>query len=212
MKKKKILEAISMIIMVILVIGVAIFLRSAKKDSKVIEEVKDEIREVSASVPLGGTTGDKDEKCKIEKEEKIVRGNSLEGLVNDGQTIKVLKDYYECNSVQRGDIVIYNYSASKEPIIKIIKGLPGDNFELQNNGSGKYNILVNNKILKISTGQPYELSEAKHKMLALYEKDYKGIIPNDAYLILGNQVGGSLDSTRFGLVGKEGFIGKVVKE
>jgi len=48
-------------------------------------------------------------------------------------------------------------------------------------------------------------------MLSLYERDYKGVIPKNAYLILGNLVEGSLDSSRFGLVGKSDFLGKVVK-
>lgn len=185
-------------ILAIVILAVSVFLAWQKIS---------EIYEFNVIKKIKGVSIDKS--CISEEQMKVVRGNSLKGIVEDGQTIKVLQGYYDCNSVQRGDIVIYGYSTNKEPIIKIIKGLPGDNFKMQNNGRGKYNILVNDKILKISTGQPYELSEAKYKMLALYEKGYKGIIPNDVYLILGNQVGGSLDSTRFGLVGKGGIIGKV---
>ena len=48
-------------------------------------------------------------------------------------------------------------------------------------------------------------------MLELYINDYQGVIPANAYLILGNQAEGSLDSIRFGLIGKEGIVGKIVQ-
>jgi len=44
-------------------------------------------------------------------------------------------------------------------------------------------------------------------MLSLYE----GIIPEGAYLIFGNLVTGTLDSTQYGLVSIEGIIGKAEK-
>ena len=49
------------------------------------------------------------------------------------------------------------------------------------------------------------------RLLALYEKDYQGVIPAGAFLILGNAPGGSLDSTQFGLVSQEDLEGKVTK-
>ncbi|MFH1326478.1 MAG: signal peptidase I [Candidatus Falkowbacteria bacterium] len=151
-----------------------------------------------------------DKSCITTKSERVVRGESLQGIIKNGENIKVWEGYYNCNLVERGDIIIYNYSSEKDPIIKIIKGLPGDKFALKQNEAGNYNIIVNNKILNVSTGQPYELTEVKHRMLALYEKDFKGVIPKDTYLILGNQTNGSLDSTRFGLIDKKGIIGKVI--
>jgi type IV secretory pathway protease TraF len=63
--------------------------------------------------------------------------------------------------------------------------------------------------LKNSQNQPYILDERGYRVLSLYEKDYKGIIPEDAYLILGNLPQGSLDSSHFGLVGKKDILGKV---
>ena len=46
-------------------------------------------------------------------------------------------------------------------------------------------------------------------MLSLYEENYKGVIPENAYLILGNLSGGSLDITHFGFVNKKDILGKV---
>ncbi|PIR92578.1 signal peptidase I [Candidatus Falkowbacteria bacterium CG10_big_fil_rev_8_21_14_0_10_44_15] len=147
--------------------------------------------------------------CVTEEAEQIVRGQSLSGLIEEGQTIKMLKGFYNCNPVRRGDVIVYGYSGQPEPIIKIAQGLPGDSFSLAKNHRGNYNIVINGQAAKNSAGQSYELPEGRQQMLALYSNDYQGVIPANAYLILGNQTEGSLDSTRFGLIGKEGIMGKV---
>lgn len=46
-------------------------------------------------------------------------------------------------------------------------------------------------------------------MLELYARSYP-VIPQDAYMILGNQIEGTLDSSRFGLVAKQDIVGKVL--
>jgi|GEM_PF-872059 len=147
--------------------------------------------------------------CVSETTDETVRGQSLTGIIADGETVKLQKGFYNCNPVQRGDIVAFNLSGRPEPIIKIVKALPGDSFALEKNNGGKYNIIINGQIAMALPGQSYELTEGRQKMLELYINDYDGAIPPDTYLLLGTVAGGSLDSTRFGLVGKEGIIGKV---
>lgn len=145
--------------------------------------------------------------CVSSAEEKIVRGESLAGLIEDGQIIKVLFGYYDCNEVKRDDVIAYDYPGSSEPIIKIIKGIPGDKFDFQEIEAG-WHILINREILKNSKNQPYILNERGHRMLSLYKKDYNGVIPEKVYLILGNLISGTTDSTRFGLVHQDDFLGK----
>ena len=150
---------------------------------------------------------DEPEECQVEVEERIVRGSSLDPLIKDGEIVKVLFGYYECNEIKREDIVLYSYAGDEAPLIKIVKGVPGDEFSLQQIDGG-WHILINEEILKNSAGEPYLISGKRYEMLALYEKDYKGEIPAGAYLLLGNIPGGATDSTRFGLVSKGGIIGK----
>jgi len=146
--------------------------------------------------------------CLIETEEMTVRGNSLDPLIKSEQTIKALFGYYDCNKIKRGDIVLFNYAGNKNFVIKIIKGIPGDKFELRKLDSG-WNIIVNNQIVKNSEDELYLISGNAYKMLSLYEKDYKGVIPENSYLLLGNRVSGSVDSTTFGLIDKSGIVAKV---
>lgn len=142
-------------------------------------------------------------------EEDIVNGSSLSGLIENGEKILVYYGYYDCREVERRDTVIYGYAGKKESLIKIVHGIPGDRFELKKNGIG-WNIIVNGEILKNSEGLDYNVSDSAYKMLHLYESDYQGIIPGNAYLLLGNLISGTLDSTHFGLVGKSDILGKAV--
>lgn len=145
--------------------------------------------------------------CPIEIKEEIVSGNSLHGLIENGSTVRIYYGFYKCNEVERGDLVIYNYAGNKNPLIKIAKGMPDDNFHLEQNDN-IWHIKINNQILKNSENIPYALDSRAHRMLSLYENEYKGIMPQNTYLIMGNLVGGSTDSSRFGLISKNDILGK----
>lgn len=143
-------------------------------------------------------------------EERTVNGGSLSGIIENGETVRILFGYYDCNEIKKEDIVVYNYTGNENPIIKVVKALPGDKFSLKKTEDfSGWNIFVNNKIVTNSENLPYILNEKKHRVLSLYEEDYKGIIPEDSYLILSNIVSGAVDSTLFGLVHKDDISGKV---
>jgi len=141
-------------------------------------------------------------------EEKIVRGDSMSGVIESGQTVKIFSGYYGCNEAKRGDVVIYSYSDDKNPLIKIIKGIPGDKFGFQKTELGQY-ILLNGEVLKNAQNKSYILNEKSYNMLSMYERDYSGTIPSDSYLIMGNLTEGSADSTYFGLVGLKDLLARV---
>lgn len=147
------------------------------------------------------------QECVSSTEKRTVRGGSLTGVTDPGETVKAFFGYYDCNEVKRGDIIIYSYAGSENPLVKIVKAIPGDRFGFQETEAG-WHILVNEKVLKNSENKPYLLDERGHRMLSLYEKDYQGVIPEQAYLIMGNLVNGALDSSRYGLVHKDNILGK----
>jgi signal peptidase I len=147
------------------------------------------------------------EQCSVKIEERVVRGNSLQGLVEDGQIVRVFLNYYDCHKIQRDDLVLYSFAGRETPLIKIVKGIPGDELNLQKTEGG-WHILINNKILKNSQGTPYLIFGQGYRMLTLYE----GKIPSGAHLILANLPGGGMDSTHFGLVNREDILGKAVEK
>ncbi len=150
---------------------------------------------------------DQSSSCPIETETRTVRGKSMTGLVEENANIKILKGYYNCHKVQRGDLIALSYAGNDNPLLKTIKGIPGDKLDLKNDKE-KWQIEIDGQIVVNSEQKTYELGEKEKEMLALYIKDYQGKIPPNAYLVLGNLVEGSIDSTRFGLIDKKEILGK----
>lgn len=149
------------------------------------------------------------ENCPFVEEVRTVRGNSLAPLIQNGQAIKILFGYYDCHDVGRGDLVVYRYGGTQDPIIKSVKGVEGDAFSLQEGEGGfVWHMLINNAVVKNSQDQPYIVGPGAYNILSLYIRDYGGIIPENSYLILGDLVSGSLDSTTFGFVDKSDILGK----
>lgn len=148
--------------------------------------------------------------CRILEKKFTVRGESLRGVVDPGAEVTALMDYYKCHDVARGDVILYSYAGNADPLIKIVKAVPGDSFALRQVAGG-HHLLINSEITHTSENAPYFLSNQAARLISLYIRDYKGLIPADAYLILGNVDSGTVDSTRFGLVGRADIFGKVTK-
>lgn len=148
--------------------------------------------------------------CAITYENRTVSGLSLAGFLEPGSRVRVAFGYYACNPVTRGDVVLYRDSGDVNPLIKIVKAVAGDHFALAlAEGGGK--LVVNGEVLKTTTGGVYRFSEASSRLLSLYERDYQGVVPEGAALILGNVPGGSRDSSQFGLISVDALIGKVIR-
>lgn len=108
----------------------------------------------------------------------------------DNNEILLLKKYD--NSYERFDIVVFNYNSSK--LVKRVIGLPGEYVQYKNN-----ELYINNE--KID----FEL-EAYTYDFELSELGFKEI-PEDYYLVLGDNRTNSIDSRRIGLIPKENILG-----
>ena len=107
--------------------------------------------------------------------------------------------------LKHGDVVLLHSDSSRIPLIKAIRGLPGDTFDVR---GGK--IMINGVPATNSAGEPYQLSPPRAEMIALYVHDDHGTIPPDSFLVMGENPAGSIDSTRFGLVTRQEILGKIV--
>jgi len=154
----------------------------------------------------------KDDKieCSINSKTVTINGNSMSPFFNSGEDVQALFNYYDCHDILRNDVVLYKYFGSSNLLIKFIKAIPGDKWNLEKTDNG-YKIIVNDAPLLNSEGKLYLIPESSTKMIKLYTKDYP-IIPTDIYLLLGDKTDGSTDSTSFGLVSKKDIMAKVEKE
>ncbi len=155
-----------------------------------------------------GSIAAPNKECPVSSKEMTVQGFSMYPFIKPDEIVQALFGYYDCHDVSRNDVVLYSYSGNKNLLIKSVKGIPGDQWNLKKE-NGLYEIVVNDVSLLNSEGKPYEIPESSAKILQLYTKDYP-IIPSDAYLLLGDETGGSVDSTHFGLISKNDIMAKVV--
>jgi len=153
-----------------------------------------------SSKNLSLITIEKNEICYKEKVVKVV-GSSMVPRINNEAEILHLIGYYNCNEIKRNDIITYDFAGNENLLLKQIKAIPGDEFEFYND-----TIYINEKVIKNSVNISYKINS---KMLELYSKSYP-ILPENTYLILGDNPAGTQDSSKFGLIDKSQIIGKGV--
>jgi len=140
----------------------------------------------------------------VEVEEHNIKGFSMEPLLVDGQRVKGLVGYYDCNEIKKGDIVILEFKTREEIFVKRIIGLPADELIFEN-GQAK----LNGEVLKNSIEEPYLFSERSQRIITIPLKE--GKIREGRYLVLGEEEDSSaFDSRQFGFVEKEHLIGRVI--
>ncbi len=123
-----------------------------------------------------------------------VIGPSMNPTLNEGDIIITNKFIYRFKSIERNDVVVI--SQDEKYMIKRIVGLPGEKVEYQNN-----DVLINGKAYK----ETFTNSETED--FTIQDLGYD-VIPEDMYLVLGDNRENSLDSRTFGLISKNQIIGK----
>ena len=123
----------------------------------------------------------------------MVSGNSMVPTLNNGDVMILNKFSYLVNDIKRFDIVVVDYE--NEYIIKRVIGLPGDYIEYKNDI-----LYVNSK--KVEENYNREFTDD----FDLNDLN-KEIIPNNYYLVLGDNRPISKDSRKIGLIDKKNIKG-----
>lgn len=122
-----------------------------------------------------------------------VTGDSMVPTLNDGDIMILDKIGYKINGLDRFDIVVVDYEGEK--IIKRVIGLPGDHIEYKND-----KLYINGKYVE----EEYERKETSDFILEFLGEN---TIPEDKYLVLGDNRPISKDSRIIGLIDKKDIEG-----
>ena len=142
--------------------------------------------------------------CKIRS--VTVQGTSMAPRIADGETITVGSGGAACaEPLARGEVLVLWTDSHPLPLIKALRGLPGDTLAVR--GGAVY---VNDTVMRNTEGGAYQLSAGRAAMIELYAHDFGGIIPPDTFLVMGENPAGTTDSTCFGLLPRAAIIGRVV--
>lgn len=123
----------------------------------------------------------------------IVSGDSMVPTLEDKQILLLNKFDYRFNEISRFDIVVIE--VGKNEIIKRIIGLPGETLEYRNN-------ILYIDGHEIETEYNFETDDFNLKSICNCDK-----IPNDKYLVLGDNRSVSSDSRIIGLIDKDDILG-----
>ena len=125
----------------------------------------------------------------------IVVGDSMVPTLEDDQILLLNKINYRFNEIERYDIVVIK--TKKGEIIKRVIGLPGETIEYRNN-----TLYINGH--EETSDYNFDTDDFTLKSICNCEK-----IPQDKYLVLGDNRGVSSDSRIMGLIDKEDIEGNV---
>ena len=122
-----------------------------------------------------------------------VVGPSMSPTLESKDILVLNKIHYKLFDIKRFDIISFEYDETKY-LIKRVIGLPGETVEYKDN-----KLYINN-----------ELVEEEFLNDTIITDNYKsGIIPEDMYVVLGDNRTNSLDSREFGFVSKNDILGKI---
>lgn len=124
----------------------------------------------------------------------IVSGDSMVPTLKDNQILLLNKFDYKFNEIERYDIVVIK--VGKSEIIKRVIGLPGENIEYKSN-----TLYINGH----EEETIYNFDTDDFKLEEICSKCDK--IPQDKYLVLGDNRAISSDSRIIGLIDKEDIKG-----
>ena len=127
-----------------------------------------------------------------------VVGSSMSPTLKDEEVLILNKFQYRFFEIKRGDIVSLDYEDTKY-LIKRIIGLPGETVKIVNN-----QLYINDKIYE----EEYLANDLNYDDFSLTDLGYSKI-PEDMYLVLGDNRENSLDSREIGLIKKEDINGKI---
>ena len=128
-----------------------------------------------------------------------VVGSSMSPTLSDGEVLILNKFNYRIFDVKRGDIISLDYEDTKY-LIKRVIGLPGETVDIKNN-----QLYINNTLYE----EDYLPDDLVYPDFSLSDLGYS-VIPDDMYLVLGDNREDSLDSREIGLIKKEEINGKII--
>ena len=131
--------------------------------------------------------------------EQVV-GPSMQNTLENGNVMVLNKILYKISSVIRCDVISFEYKSNN--LIKRVIGLPGEHIEYKDNY-----LYING----VKYEEPY-ITNKETKTNDFKLEDLIGnysVIPDNMYLVLGDNRENSMDSREIGLISKSTIRGKI---
>lgn len=127
----------------------------------------------------------------------VVDGESMMPTLQDRERMIVNKIVYFIGEPERGDIIVFHATESKDWIKRVI-GLPGDKIEMKNDV-----LYINDEVVE----EPYLVS-SKFNISGVLTDDFSEVVPEDHLFVLGDNRRNSRDSRWIGSIPIEDVVGR----
>lgn len=134
----------------------------------------------------------------------VVRGDSMYDTLRDGEVLFLGKINYRFHEIQRFDIVVIK-DLDGDAIIKRVIGLPGDNIEYKDDV-----LYINGKAYDKRFTSDVTEDFTLEEICQIHEIGCVDKIPDDMYLVLGDNRDVSADSRVKGLIKRSQIKGKAI--
>ena len=144
--------------------------------------------------------------CATDEIEIVIKDESMRPMLKGGDEVEVVKGYYACKPVERGDWVAFQLGEKAPVMVRVAVGVPGDTYELlPNEKLQRWQIKINGELYEPETDggkQAYFFGTLKARpvlVLGSAKGENKGTVREGEVLLLSNVPPGFMDS---GVTGK----------
>lgn len=131
-------------------------------------------------------------------------------LLEKTRQFKILVGYFDCNPPQRGDLVAFQSGEAELPLVRVVRGIPGDRVELSATEGDHWEIVVNGDPAVEAGAQVRWSPPTTPPPLSEKLASQEGILGEDEYLLLAVTRLGESDSVVLGPASKAQIIGMVM--
>lgn len=137
----------------------------------------------------------------------------LPGVVEPGQSVKVIWNWYACHPPKSGDIALVRISRDLPPRAKVIRAVAGDALSLKQDASrSRWNLFVNNQAVLDFQAAKYSFGGKMLPPIGRYIQAQGSVLGSRDVVVLSTRAPGEFDSGIFGVVGVADLVGKIERE
>lgn len=136
----------------------------------------------------------------------------MEGYLDPRDRVRILKGYYKCNKIERDHLVQFEAAKGVAPVLRIVRGVPGDQYELVEDPEkkGHWLISINNEPVMGSDGR-YYIKSNRVPALRTYQIARGGRLRDNEYILFSYTPPGLSDSSNLGLIKPTSILGRAHK-
>ena len=146
----------------------------------------------------------------LREEDLVLRDDQLYPLLRKGETVRIKVGYYSCHRPQRGELVYYRFSPLMEPVVRVLRALPGDRYGVVPHSERRgWSVKIQGDLMKTGGKDHYFGVPAAAPILKLFEGQNQGTLKPNEVLVFSLSMPGDTDSGAFGVANMADMLGRI---